>query len=219
MNSKIYLLIFALFFSLYALEEESGKFWPDEINNDNMDLVIYQPQLEHYDKITLAARSAISVSLNDRTFFGALWFKGKAAIDKDEQLVRIRDIEIKDIRFLDDSANNLSEKTVLALKNWMPVLTLQSIISDLDLLINEKQFSEKLNNDPPEIIYSPIPAILVVIDGEPVIKSVDDSKYEYVLNTPHFIITKDRLTYYLKISEYWYKSDNVMGVEKYNIGS
>lgn len=203
-------MIFTLFFSLFALEEDLRDFWPEEIKKENLEIIIYQPQMEYYDKITLAARSAISVKQGDNTYFGALWFKGRANIDKEEQLVKISDLEIKDIKFLEGTANGLKGKVVLALNNWNPVMTLQSIISDLDLLISEKEFSEQLKNDPPEIIFSSKAALLVVLDGEPVVKSVDDTKYEYVLNTPNFIVTKDRYVYYLYINDLWYKSSNIL---------
>lgn len=210
MKFKPFLLILIISSVLFSSEEEVRNFWPDEIKFNHLEIVIYQPQLEHYDRITLSARSAISVKKDGKTYFGALWFKGKTNINKGEQLVEIRDIEIKDIRFIDDSVNELSEKTVLAFSDWTPIMSLQSIISDLDLLISEKEFSEKLKNDPPEIIFSSTPALLVVIDGEPLVKSVDESNLLYVLNTPHLIVTKDKHTYYLNISDNWYKSNEIL---------
>lgn len=199
-----------LFLTIFSNEDERSSFWPDEIKYNDIEIIIYQPQLEHYDKINLSARSAISVKNNEKTYFGALWFKGKADIDKENQLVKIRNVEVKDIRFIDDSISGIQESSVLALNNWMPVMTLQSIISDLDLLITEKEFSEQLKNDPPEIIFSSNPSHLIVIDGEPVVKSVDDSEFEYVLNTPHLIVTKNRQVYYLNISNQWYQSKNIL---------
>lgn len=208
MKYTIILIILSLFFVIVA--EERGEFWPDEIITNTFSLTIYQPQMESYDKITLSARSAISVTVDNNTYFGALWFKGKTAIDKDEQLVVINDVEIKDIRLLEDKVDDLKAKAVLALDGWTPVMTLQSVISDLDLLISEKEFSEKIKSDPPEIIFSTTPSVLILLDGEPVIKSVDGSKYEYVLNTPYFIVTKDNRIYYLKTGDLWYQSNDVL---------
>lgn len=211
MRKLVPLLFIVLFtLSIYAENSDNSDLWPDEISNESVEILIYQPQLENYNQITLSARSAISVKYNDKIFFGALWFKGNTAIDKEERLVQINSVEIKDMRFLDEAEEGLKEKIINSLNNWSPQMSLESIIADLDLLINEKEFSEKLKNDPPKIIFKNTPAVLVVIDGEPIIKSVDGSSYEYVLNTPFFIVTKKQKTFYLNADNFWYSSESVL---------
>ena len=40
-----------------------------------------------------------------------------------------------------------------------------------------------MKNDPPKIMFSPIPAVLIIIDGEPTFRLVEGTRYARVMNT------------------------------------
>ena len=52
-----------------------------------------------------------------------------------------------------------------------------------------------LNNDPPTIIYSTQPALLVLVDGPPVYRPVENTAFERVFNTRALLIRDQSGTY------------------------
>ena len=51
-------------------------------------------------------------------------------------------------------------------------------------------------HEPPEIIHSTVPAMLVTINGDPVMEDIEGCAYERVVNTP-FLIVKDGRTHFV----------------------
>jgi len=71
--------------------------------------------------------------------------------------------------------------------------------------------SAAVNNDPPRIIVSYSPAILVPIAGKPVIKPVaSDTRFERVINTGA-IVVRLRDTWYIHVHDGWLSSSSLAG--------
>src|SRR5262245_40635236 len=71
--------------------------------------------------------------------------------------------------------------------------------------------SKPLKNDPPRIVFSTIPAIMVLIDGSPAYRPVSGTPYARVANT-HPLILKDAAgTHYLKLFDGWMTSAQIVG--------
>jgi len=68
-----------------------------------------------------------------------------------------------------------------------------------------------VKNDPPSIIYSETPALLVLIDGPPVFRTLTGLNVERVINT-HALILRLGGRVYLYASDHWYASDSVDGI-------
>src|SRR5262249_15383518 len=61
-----------------------------------------------------------------------------------------------------------------------------------------------VKNAPPQILVSYSPAVLVPIDGKPVLRAVPDTKFERVINTRALILREKKgSTYYLHIYDGW----------------
>ena len=72
--------------------------------------------------------------------------------------------------------------------------------------------TENLKSDPPVIIFSQKPAVLISFDGEPETRPIKDSPYEQVVNTAVLII-KDKSSgnFYLSNGQTWYIATNPKG--------
>jgi hypothetical protein len=89
----------------------------------------------------------------------------------------------------------------------------------LDALLTSLEASEEaiaaasnLNNDPPVIIYRDHPALLVSIDGDPVMRDIENTKFKAVINTPYPLIYDGKRYYYLNAApDVWYRAKNVNG--------
>src|SRR2546425_7279838 len=65
-----------------------------------------------------------------------------------------------------------------------------------------------VKTDPPRIIYSATPALLVLVDGPPVFRPVPGSSVERVINTRALILRLGEHVY-LYASDHWYESDSI----------
>ena len=199
--------------SLTASDEIKGYTWPKEIEKNGTVVVLYQPQLESLKGNILEGRMALSVTpKDDEIIFGALWFKARISTDYDARTAILEKLEITKIHFpeFDDTTriNRFSKLLAEEVESWDVEMSLDRIIAALEDTENLKNLSVKLNNNPPDIYFRTNPAVLVSIDGDPVIKEIQGQKFEYVVNTPFFIVKKGK-NYYVKGGKFWYASDNI----------
>ena len=106
------------------------------------------------------------------------------------------------------SANTKSLFLAEEIPTWELDITIDQLIASLES--DKGSSKESFKTDPPEIIHVTYPAALITIDGEPKFKKLEDTDFEFVINTPFFII-KDNWEeiYYLKGGVLWYKAENI----------
>src|SRR5262249_45667966 len=69
-----------------------------------------------------------------------------------------------------------------------------------------------VKTDPPQIFYSAKPAILLMVDGKPVLTKIEKTDLEYVVNTNwNLIFDEDKKTYYLAHQKGWLSSKELKG--------
>ena len=86
---------------------EADTGWPREIVTDSGTMIIYQPQPDRLDGITLTGRAAVSVlpKGSKEPVFGVVWFTARAQTDRDDRTVDIDQIAITNVRFTGESAD------------------------------------------------------------------------------------------------------------------
>ena len=191
--------------------------WPQELTGDDGAVVlIYQPQVEVFTGNTIEARAAVSVktpAAGNVPVFGAVWITARLDTDRDTRTAVIRDIEIGDVRFAD-----ASDEQVEALANFIETnLEASSLPISVDQLLADLETTDggagqaDLQHTPPELVFSTQPAMLVSIDGEPVLQDIEGSKYERVVNSA-FLIVKDGRIHYLYVgSNVWFEANEIAG--------
>ena len=198
--------------NLVAAEEENN--WPRKIEKNGATIIIYQPQVESLTANTLESRAAVSVSTEEfpTPVFGAMWFESKISTDRDERTVRLLDVDVSAAKFpdIDDSKiMALSSFLEEEVPKWEMVLSLDELLTDLDMTEVSANLSEGLNNEAPEIIFATSPTMLILVDGDPIFEEIDNSQYERVVNTPYFVVKdKKKGNFYINGSDNWYVSDN-----------
>jgi hypothetical protein len=210
----MYLLIslFLMNISLSANEEDSFQ-WPKELAIQNATVTLYQPQYDSFKDNILAGRMALSVKQKkEDPVFGAMFFKARLATDLETRTAVLEKLDIERLLFpgVEDSARieRLSKLLIEEIESWDVVMSLDRIASSLSEVEDLKELSVQLNNAPPDIYFRSDPAVLVSIDGDPIEKEVEGAGFEYVVNTPFFIVKKGS-TYYIKGGKFWYSSNMV----------
>ena len=199
---------------LRAQESDEQLEWPREIRVNNYVITLYQPQLETLNKNILDGRMALSIEgAKEDLIFGALWFSARILTDLEERTAVLEKLEIPMVKFPDiEEEAKLDELKKVIIDDLESVhfeMSLDMILADLEEVESAELLSSKLNNTPPVIYFRKEPTVLVLIDGEPVLKKVENSKLEYIVNTP-FLIIKDKNSYYLKGGKFWFASGEVV---------
>ena len=190
--------------------------WPREIDSSIGQIVLYEPQSDSLDGDTLTGRCAISLQRpNEKEpVFGALWFSSQVAVDRDEGTVTILNIKVSRVRFPDaetDEIQKFTDAVETEVPQWELVMSVQQLEDGLAASQQEASSTENLKSDPPQIIFSQTPAVLVSFDGDPELRAIENTPYQRVVNTAFLIIKDKSGTFYLSNGQAWYSSANPTG--------
>jgi len=213
---KIFTFLGILCSTLLALPAAAQNGWPKTTTTANGTVVkLYEWQPESYSDNKLKARAAISVleSGKSEPVFGVAWLEATATTSGAQ--VAVQSIYITDIRLPGEKEDEKLEAIAVALEKQAPSWNLQFSQSELQasLELNEKEadLTAKFNNTPPKVIYSNVPSILVLIDGEPQFQHNSEWGVDAVVNTPFAIVKHSNGRYYLYGGKHWYTATAVTG--------
>ena len=200
----------------YGRISAAGEEWPKEIVGEKGSVLVYQPQVERFDDNELEARAAVSVKISangGEPVFGAIWILAHVETDREERMVYVRDVNVTDVQFADATE---AQKDQLAsfledrFGETELTISLDRLVTDLDL--DESGLGEDdLKHDPPHIMLSTEPAVLVLIDGEPILQKIEGTDLQYVANTPFLIVKRSNAFYLSGGGDLWYGSDDPLG--------
>ncbi len=211
-NFKIYFSVFVVFVFCSIIYSQN---WPRVITNEKgVEATIYQPQIESFNKDIIQARSAVMIKMNKdaEPIFGAVWVKSRVMTDVDTRLITLDNVVILDAKFPNQDSSKVEKfkaYMVNEIPKWKFDITIDQLVASLDS--SKVKTGDNYKNVPPDIIYVDYPAVLITIEGDPVLKKLQNTQYEYVINTPFFIISEpNNKTNYLKGGLLWYKSDDIL---------
>jgi hypothetical protein len=176
--------------------------WPLEIDVPKAKIVIYQPQLESFKGDKLTARAAVAVTKTGTTdpVFGAVWFAARVETDRDARAVTCLGVDVRDAKFPNatpEDVDKLSQVLKSHLSEMQLVLSLDRLLTMLELVEKEKRAVEEIKTALPKIVVVDHPAVLVTIDGKPDLGRLEDSDLMPVVNTPFFIVFDPKSKAYL----------------------
>ena len=215
--SSVFTELLCLFAPVRTGARRGDGNWPREIDSGNVHLVIYQPQVDSWKDNRIEARSAVIVTRREdpTQIFGIVSINARTEVDRETRLVSFEDITIKDANF--PSATSLQSTLLNAVRdsvpNWPRTVSLDRLLADLSITQAEaKAESIRLKNDPPKIIFSKGPAVLILIDGEPVYRPVEGTRYTRVVNTPALLLFDPAAgTFYLDGGQWWMTASSLNG--------
>jgi hypothetical protein len=211
-------LLAAIFLICIGPTHADDTDWPREVKLESGLLTIYQPQVDGLKSDILTFRAAVSFKADGSSepVFGAAWFESRVEIDRVERTVHMLSLTVADTRFPNGSGEIEAEfDRVLrdALPNRNLDFSLDDLLTSLEAAEEQIAAANDLNMDPPTIIYRDRPAMLILLDGDPVLREIENSSYKAVINTPYPLIldTKSN-TYYLNAGKaVWYQAKAATG--------
>lgn len=203
--------------NLYAEGDEPNLTWPIDIESkDGIVTTLYQPQIESFKNNLLEGRMAVTINPKDSDIiFGAIWFRATMSTDFDNRTVVLEKMQILKTHFPDmldeNKSSKFSELLVKEIESWNLEMSLDRLLASMDEVEDLNSLSDKINNNPPDIYFRTTPAVLMMIDGEPILKKEDKYSIEYVVNTPFFIVKDSpKGDYYVFGGKFWYSSTEIL---------
>ncbi len=190
--------------------------WPRRIDSAAGTIVVYEPQPEALQGSTLSGRAAFSLTPNGKTepIFGAFWFTSNVNIDRDQRVVQVLGVKVARLRLPDATENDeqhFAADIEREAPKWDLSLSLDGLTAALAQVQDERKASDDLQAAPPKILVASQPTVLVVLDGQPIRKPIENSGIESVVNTPYplfFDPTAQR--YYLTNGAIWYQTADLL---------
>jgi len=215
-------LVVAALLSQFGLGAATGAAtqdigWPRQVSKDGAALVYYQPQIDEWkDYKELIARAAFSLRPKgaQQDVLGVASFHAGTLVDKDSRTVFFRDITVTGVRFpsLDATAAVPMEQLFRSLipKGGEPI-SVDRIMADLEHG-KVTATAVAVKNEPPQIFYSTKSAVLLLVQGEPVLSPIEKTKLQFVVNTNwDLFFDKDKKNYYLLSDKTWMTAPDLKG--------
>ena len=168
--------------------------WPREINVNGATVLVYEPQIDRWQNNRLEARAAVSLQPAGapQLSYGVIWLTARTEVDKEHGIVDLEEIAIPKVNF-PSAPPAAQERYLRAARTHLPAgvrtIPLEQFEADLAAArVGVKAPAQPVKNDPPRIIMSTVPALLVRIDGAPSLRQVQGSPLLRVINTPALIL-------------------------------
>jgi hypothetical protein len=199
-------LIFTIvsFTAAMAWSQDGG--WPRVVKDGGTQIVVYQPQPDALNGVTLQSRVAVSIKRPEdkAPLFGALWVIATLDTDRDDDLARVTSIKIDRTRFADVPESDVQwvvNFLEAEARRWDLSLSLTRLKATLQPATGGPDADYR--NDPPKIIIVNSAAILLLLDGEPHLQDVGSAGLQRVVNTALPVIFDS------KSGQYWFYGSSV----------
>ncbi len=191
--------------------------WPRQIPLSNGLATLYQPQVSQWQDDDLQYRAAVSVTLDGTPgpAFGVVWAQSRTEVDRVARMVILDDIQLQRVNFpslADGGAQVLSDLRQFFAANPPDSVPLDFVQASLGASQTVRPNGVAVQNDPPRIIVSTSPALLVTVQGAPTWKPVAGTKLQRVINTRALLLRDGtRPPYYLHVYDGWMQASSVDG--------
>ena len=191
--------------------------WPRKATHGDETISMYQPQLEAWEGDEVRAYAAIAVlsKAHNAAKYGVVWFTAQTEVDKVNRQVTLENFQITRVKFPTMQAKEAEYEALLQAKlpGKSKVIALDRLESALAVSESEPAGVEALevNNEPPKVVFTTKPSLLVLIDGPPQYRDVGGTDLQLMLNTKATILrdTKTR-EYYLNVMDGWLHAPDLM---------
>jgi hypothetical protein len=199
-----------------ATEEDNP--WPRQFEAEGATVSLYQPQPESFEGDDLAGRAVVSVVTEElgEPVFGTVWISARVETDREERLVYVRDVSVPRVRFPDATLQQeakLSRVLEAEIPKWDVEISLDRLLTTLEVAEKELIEAEQLETAPPRIVVRKESTVLITIDGDPQLTRVEGSSLMRVSNTPFLIVfdSKTKSYYIYGGEDLWYASSDLKG--------
>jgi hypothetical protein len=190
--------------------------WPRDVSIANAAVLVYQPQINSWvgNQIDMRMATALKPSGATQETFGTATATARTQVDRATRTVVFQNLQLTRVDFptLPERGAGYTAALQAALARQMQTISLDRLEASL-AAAGIKPTPVEVQNQPPQVVVSYTPAILVPVDGAPVWKPVPgDSRFQRVVNT-HALILKGGLgdQLYLHVYDGWLSAATLDG--------
>jgi hypothetical protein len=190
--------------------------FPRTMEGEEGTVVIHLPQIDAWPNYeAIEARLAVEVTPagESEPVFGVAEFVADTDPNLELRVIAIENAEITVTSFpeSDDARREQLDAIVRAVvqprTQFVPLDVMLTYIAP-DAVVPEEV---GLSYDPPPIFYSSTPAVLVNLDGEPILAQIPDTRLQYAVNTNWDLFRYREREWYLRNGSQWLKNDELSG--------
>jgi hypothetical protein len=190
--------------------------WPRVVDLTKGQVLVYQPQVVKWTDNQLDFRAALAIKptgASEETF-GTIVGTARTQVDRVLRTVTLENLRVAKIDFptLPDRGASYAAELQTEFATSVRTIALDRLEASL-AIAGVKPPAVQVRNDPPQVIVSNTPAILVPIDGAPVMKPASgDSRFQRVINTRALILQGGlEQKFYLHVYDGWLESAAIGG--------
>ena len=194
----------------------SAGVWPRQFQTGDATVEVYQPQIDSWKGNRLEARAALSIKpASGPTQYGVIWITARTDVDKAQGLVTLEDIKVTRASFpgMPQRTNDLLRLIRQHAPAGVRVIPLAQMEANLAIVqATQPTAPVAVKNDPPQVIFSQTPALLIRIDGQPSLRQVQGTSLLRVINTRSLILLDPSTgQYYLYVLDQWLDAPALTG--------
>ncbi len=192
--------------------------WPRQFQSASVTITVYQPQIESWIARDLSGRCAVSVkdATSPEEQYGVIWFTARTNVNRAGNLVTLDDITIAKGSF--PASSDKADQYLQALRASAPrqMADLSFAHLEAELAVTQAESAPQkpvaVKNDVPKIYFSTRPAMLVQVDGQPVLRQVQGYNVLRVINTYAMLLfDQSQGLYYLHAVGRWAQAPSLEG--------
>jgi hypothetical protein len=179
---------------------------------------VYQPQVASWERQSqLIAFSGVSYQANgeSKPAIGTIKLEADTTVSVPERLVSFRNLRITEANFQTLSRERtraLTAELEKAIPDDERVIALDRVLANLDKSQIVPKNVEGVKADPPPIFFSQSPAIIVVLDGDPIWSPIAENDLKVAVNTNWDLFQHGPTSvYYLRHNDAWLKATEIGG--------
>jgi hypothetical protein len=199
--------------------QASEASWPRTMTSGSDSFLIYQPQVEKWEanRIYLYSAAELKTGKHSAAKYGVVWFNARTEVDKINRLVTLDQMQLTKVKF--PAATDKEAALTALLQKKLPgatkTISLDRLQAALEAAGDEIKGVE-VKNDPPKVIVTGKPSLLVLIDGKPQLREVQGTKLQRVINTKAILLFDNaKKTYYLRVQDWWLQAEDLEGPWSY----
>jgi hypothetical protein len=192
--------------------------WPRFYTTNGYEFAVYQPLISKWPGNQLEGRFVVAVrpSGTSNETYGVVFFNARTEIDKVNRLVTFEDLQLSKVDFPTQKAMENQYRSMLQsfqheTMKTIPLDHLEAVFAASADITKAKV--QQVKNDPPRVIYTTQPAVLVLVDGSPILKPLVGN-YQRVVNTRSVLLHDQDpafQAYYLYAANRWYSAPSLEG--------
>jgi len=192
--------------------------WPRMYaTSDGDTLTVYQPQIESWVGDQLSARFAVSSLIRGASVevYGVAFFTARTDVDKVNRVVYLEEMKVTKVTF--PSAPEREAAFQSQITQMIPARSRAIALDRLEAMMENANAAEAAKKLPlgtkaPKVIFSSVPAVLVSVDGEPVIRPVKGTVLDRVINMSALLVRDQKTkTLYLHLFDGWLNAQSIAG--------